>query len=93
LNPNSEVVGDGDADDAMPECARPRHSNWPPSIHGTLPNRLRTPARLRPGRPHSANAEIQLRTEFGLKTPHQVRHAKPPLPSAEKARQAAKKGA
>jgi hypothetical protein len=61
-NPNSEVAGGGGANDALSECARSRAQQLAsfklrnisqPPVHSTL---------LRPGRPHSANAEIQLRS-------------------------------
>jgi hypothetical protein len=61
LNPNSEVAGGVNADEAPSECARPRAQQlasfkplniFQPPAHPTL---------LRPRRPHSASAEIQLR--------------------------------
>ena len=68
FNPETEVVSGGGAGDALSECARPRAQQlasfkpwniFQPPVHHTW---------LRPGRPHSANAEIQLRC-LGLTTP------------------------
>jgi hypothetical protein len=58
LNPNSEVADGGGLAEAAPECARPRAQ---PQASFQPPNRfqqLTHPTLLRPGRPHSANAEI-----------------------------------
>ena len=69
-NPNSEVAGGGGADEAMSECARPRAQQlasfkprniFQPSAHPTW---------LRPGRPHSANVEIHLRSSGSNILPH-----------------------
>jgi hypothetical protein len=62
LNPNSEVAGGGGADKTLSECARPRAqqlASFEPRNISQPPAHL---AWLRPGRPHSANAEIQLRS-------------------------------
>jgi hypothetical protein len=62
LNPNSEVIGGGkanEADGVRPSSGAATAASFKPwnisqsSAHPTL---------LRPGRPHSANVEIQLRS-------------------------------
>ena len=58
LNPNSEVASGGGLAEAAPECARPREQ--PPASFQPQNSfqQLTHPTLLRPGQPHSANAEI-----------------------------------
>jgi hypothetical protein len=61
LIPNSEVAGGGRLDEAMLECARPRAQQRALFKPRNISQPPAHPTLLRPGRPHSANAEIQLR--------------------------------
>jgi hypothetical protein len=56
--PNSEVPDGGGADEARPECARPRAQQLPSFKPQNILQPPAHPTLLRPGRPHSANAEI-----------------------------------
>jgi hypothetical protein len=62
FNPNSEVAGGGGADDALSECARPRAQQLASFKPRNISQMLAHPTWLRPGRPHSTNIEIQLRS-------------------------------
>ena len=52
----------GGMDEAMPECARSRAQQLASFKPRNISQPPAHPALLRPGRPHSANAEIQLRS-------------------------------
>ena len=59
---NSEVAAGGGVDQALSECARPRAQQLPSFKPWNISQPSAHPTWLRPGRPHSANAEIQLRS-------------------------------
>jgi len=68
FSPNFEVAGGGGLDEARPECARPRAQQLASFKPRNISQPPARPTWLRSGRPHSANAEIQLRSS-GLEMP------------------------